>query len=216
YCVHDLKPYAFKTTDSGKTWTRIDKGLPEGAVVHAVREDPMKRGLLYAATETGVFASFDDGAHWQSLQVNLPRSPVHDLVVKGDDLVIATHGRSFWILDDITPLRQVAAAAAATNAFLYTPQTAYRLYYPDEVDMRPPVGQNPPAGALIDYYLPSQLNGDITIDILDAGGKQVRHLTSKKIKKEEQPPEWPDQIRVTDTLPAQKGMNRFVWNLRYD
>src|SRR5204863_446113 len=120
----DIKPYAFKTMDGGKTWTRIDNGIPEGSFVHAVREDPVKRGLLYAATETGVFVSFDDGAHWQSLQINLPRSPVHDLVVKGDDLVIATHGRSFWILDDITPLRQVAAATTASNAFLYAPQTA--------------------------------------------------------------------------------------------
>jgi photosystem II stability/assembly factor-like uncharacterized protein len=214
--LDDIKPHAFKTTDGGKTWTHIDAGLPEGAFVHAVREDTVKRGLLYAATETGVFVSFDDGGHWQSLQINLPRSPVHDLVVKGDDLVVATHGRSFWILDDITPLRQVAQASAATSALLYTPQTGYRLYYPDEVDARPPVGQNPPSGVLIDYYLPAQTNGTLTIDILDAKGGEVRHLSSEKSKKAEQPPEWPDQVHPTDTLPAQQGMNRFVWNLRYD
>ena len=143
--------------------------------------------------------------HWQSLQINLPRSPVHDLVVKGDDLVVATHGRSFWILDDITPLRQVAQASAATSAFLYAPQTGYRLYYPDEVDARPPVGQNPPSGVLVDYYLPAQTNGTLTIDILDAKGGEVRHLSSEKSKKAEQPPEWPDQVHPTDTLPGAAG-----------
>jgi photosystem II stability/assembly factor-like uncharacterized protein len=214
--LDDIKPYAFKTNDGGKTWTRIDMGLPDGAVVHAVREDTVKRGLLYAATELGVFVSFDDGGHWQSLQINLPRSPVHDLVVKGDDVVVATHGRSFWILDDVTPLRQIAAASAATGPFLYTPQTAYRLYYPDEVDMHPPVGQNPPSGVLIDYYLPTPPNGTITMDIVDAKGAVVRHISSVKPKKTEQPPEWPDQVMPTDTLPALQGMNRFVWNLRYD
>lgn len=214
--LDDVKPYVFKTADGGKSWTRLDAGLPEGAFVHAVREDSVKRGLLYAATETGVFVSFDDGGHWQSLQLNMPRSPVHDLVVKGDDLVVATHGRSFWILDDIAPLRQVAAASAASSVFLYTPQTGYHLYYPDDVDARPPVGQNPPSGILVDYYLPSQPGSTIAIDILDAKGGLVRHLTSVKVKKAEQPPEWPDQVHPTDTLPGERGMNRFVWNLRYD
>jgi photosystem II stability/assembly factor-like uncharacterized protein len=214
--LDDIKPYIFKTSDGGKTWTRLDASLPDGSFVHAVREDTLKRGLLYAATETGVFVSFDDGQHWQSLQLNLPRSPIHDLVVKGDDLVVATHGRSFWILDDVTPLRQVAAASAAAGPFLYTPQTGYRLYYPDEVDARPPVGQNPPSGVLIDYYLPSPARGALTMDIVDAKGNVVRHLSSVKSKKAEQPPEWPDQVHPTDTLPAEQGMNRFVWNLRYD
>jgi len=212
--LDDDNPYVFRTNDSGKTWARIDSGL--GSSVHAVREDSVKRGLLYAATETGVFVSFDDGEHWQSLQLNLPRSPVHDIAVTGNNLAVATHGRSFWILDDVTPLRQVAQASAAANVFLYTPETAYRLYYPDSVDMHPPVGQNPPAGILVDYYLPSQPGGAITIDILDANGKEVRHLTSVKSQKAEQPPEWPDQVHPTDTLPALQGMNRFVWNLRYD
>jgi hypothetical protein len=181
-----------------------------------VREDSRKRGLLYAATESGVFVSFDDGRHWQSLQLNLPRSPVHDLVVKGDDLVVATHGRSFWILDDVTPLRQVAAAAAASTAYLYTPATGYRLYYPDQVDTRPPVGQNPPAGILIDYYLTAVPTEAISLDILDANGGVVRHLTSVKAQGAEQPPEWPDQVHPQDTLGMLQGMNRFVWNLRYD
>lgn len=216
HMLDDTKPYVFKTSDAGKTWTRIDAGLPDGSWVHAVREDTVKRGLLFAATETGVFVSFDDGGHWQSLQINLPRSPVHDLVVKGDDIVVATHGRSFWILDDIAPLRQVAEASAASDIFLYTPETAYRLYYPDQVDTRPPVGQNPPPGVLIDYYLPAQANGPITMDIVDSKGAVVRHLTSVKSNKPEQPPEWPDQVHPTETLPSKAGINRYVWNLRYN
>ncbi|MDE1938996.1 MAG: glycosyl hydrolase [Alphaproteobacteria bacterium] len=214
--LDDIRPYIFKTTDGGKNWTQIDAGLPDGAIVHAVREDPVKRGLLYAATETGVFVSFDDGLRWQSLQLNLPHSPVHDLVVKDDDLVVATHGRSFWILDDVTPLRQIAAASAASGPFLYTPETTYRLYYPDSVDARPPVGQNPPAGALIDYVLPPKPQGEVTIDILDAKGNEVRHLTSKTSDEAEQPPEWPDEVHPSKTLPAAAGMNRFVWDLRYN
>lgn len=214
--LDDIKPYVFMTADGGRTWSRIDAGLPDGAVVHAVREDSVRRNLLYAATETGVFASFDTGRHWQSLQLNLPRSPVHDLVVKDDDLVVATHGRSFWILDDVTPLRQVAAAATAATAYLYAPETGYRLYYPDQVDMHPPKGQNPPAGALIDYYLPATPSGTIRLDILDAQGNVVRHLSSAAEKQAEQPPEWPDQVHAQETLPAAQGMNRFVWDLRYD
>jgi photosystem II stability/assembly factor-like uncharacterized protein len=214
--LDDIRPYVFVTRDGGRSWARLDAGLPEGSFVHAVREDSGNRELLYAATETGVFVSFDAGQHWQSLQLNLPRSPVHDLVVSGNDLAIATHGRSFWILDDVTPLRQVSAAASASGAWLYAPQTGYRLYYPDAVDKRPPSGQNPPAGVLIDYYLAAQPAGPVTLEIVDAAGSVVRHLSSAKAKGPEQPPEWPDLIQPTDTLPALKGMNRFVWDLRYD
>ena len=214
--LDDIKPYVFMTSDAGKTWTRIDAGLPEGAFVHAVREDSVKRELLYAATETGVFVSFDSGQHWQSLQLNLPRTPVHDLVVKGDDLAIATHGRSFWILDDVTPLREVGNAAAATGAYLYKPASGVRLYYPDQMDTRPPSGKNPPAGALIDYYLPSAASSPVTLEIVDASGSVVRHLTSVKPRQAEQPPEWPDTVQLVNTLPTAAGMNRFVWDLRYD
>ena len=214
--LDDIMPCIFTTTDGGKTWRRMDTGLPAGAFVHAVREDPVMRGLLYAATETGVFVSFDTGAHWQSLQLNLPRSPVHDLVVRNDDLVIATHGRSFWILDDVTPLRQVQAAAAAPDVYLYKPEVGYRLYYPDQVDARPPAGQNPPPGVLIDYYLGAMPSGPLTLDIVDSSGTTVRHLTSVEPQQAEQPPEWPDEVHPATTLPMTPGMNRFVWNLRYD
>jgi photosystem II stability/assembly factor-like uncharacterized protein len=214
--LDDIKPYVFMTSDGGKSWTRIDAGLPEGSFVHVVREDPVKRELLYAATETGVFVSLDTGRHWQSLQLNLPRTPVHDLVVKDDDLAIATHGRSFWILDNVTPLREAGNAAAATSAYLFKPAAGYRVYYPDQVDTRPPSGENPPAGVLIDYYLPAAPTGPVTLDILAADGSVVRHLTSVKPQQAEQPPEWPDQVHPMNTLPAAAGMNRFVWNLRYD
>jgi photosystem II stability/assembly factor-like uncharacterized protein len=212
--LDDIEPYAWRTADGGKTWTSIVKGLPSGAVVHAVREDPVRRGLLYAGTERGVFVSFDDGAAWQPLQLNLPASPVHDLAVKGDDLVAATHGRSFWILDDVTPLRQVSAAAASDAMVLYTPEVATRLHYPDQVDSRRPVGENPPAGALIDYAFKVQPKDEVTVDILDAQGAVVRHLSSTHSDKVVQPPEWPDQIVPVDTIPAKAGMNRLVWDLR--
>jgi len=214
--LDDLRPYAWKTANNGATWTNISVGLPEGAVVHAVREDPSRAGLLYAGTEMGVFVSFDDGAHWQSLQLNLPPSPIHDLLVKGNDLVVATHGRSFWILDNLTPLRQITPATAAQEVVLYQPQVALRLSYPDEVNTRRPVGENPPAGALIDYVLKSKPAGEVTVNILDAGGKLMRHLSSTKTNKEEQPPEWPDRIVPTDLIPAEAGMNRLVWDLRMD
>src|SRR4029078_2409772 len=130
----------------------VVNGIPEGAYVRAVREDPKRKGLLYAGTETGVYVSFDDGAHWQPLQLNLPVSPIHDLVIKDDDLVVATHGRSFWILDNLTPLRQLATQSNQGDVVVYQPQTALRLHYPTEFDKRQPVGDNPPAGAMIDYY----------------------------------------------------------------
>ena len=210
--LDDIRPYAWKTMDSGANWTPIAAGLPEGAIVHVVREDPVRRGLLYAGTEIGVFASFDDGASWQPLQFNLPITPIHDLVIKGNDLVAATHGRSFWILDDVTPLRQVRSRAA--SMVLYTPQTAVRLHYPDQIDSRHPVGENPPAGAIIDYVLPAAPTGEMTLDVVDSGGKVVRHLSSTTTTKEVQPPEWPDQIVPNDLIPAKAGMNRLVWDLR--
>jgi photosystem II stability/assembly factor-like uncharacterized protein len=214
--LDDFKPYIFKTSDLGKTWSAIVNGIPEGAYVRAVREDPKRKGLLYAGTETGMFVSFDDGAHWQPLQLNLPVSPIHDLVVKDDDLVVATHGRSFWVLDDVTPIRQVSAQSAQADMILYQPQTALRLHYPEEFDKRQPVGDNPPAGAIIDYYFKNAPKDEVTLDILDKDGKLVRHLSSKEKKEGEQPPEWPDRVERPKTIPANEGMNRFAWDLRHN
>ena len=214
--LDDIAPYAFKTTDDGATWTSISAGLPMGAVVHVVREDPVRRGLLYAGTEQGVFVSFDDGSSWGPLQFNLPVTPVHDLTIKGDDLVAATHGRAFWVLDDVTPLRQAGANAAADGVVLYAPERAVRLFYPEQVDSRHPVGQNPPQGALIDYVFAQKPAGEVTLDVLDAQGQVVRHMSSTKTTKEVQPQEWPDQIITSDLIPARAGMNRVVWDLRMD
>jgi photosystem II stability/assembly factor-like uncharacterized protein len=214
--LDDNKPYIFKTTDLGKTWTSITTGIPDGACVHAVREDPKRKGLLFAGTEQGVFVSYDGGGHWQPLKLNLPPSPVHDLVIKDDDLVAATHGRSFWVLDNITPLRQVSAQSTTADAFLYQPQVALRLHYAEEFDRRQPVGENPPAGAMIDYYLKTAPKDEVTLDILDSQGKVVRHLSSKEKKENEQPPEWPDRVEKPKVIPANEGMNRFAWDLRYN
>jgi photosystem II stability/assembly factor-like uncharacterized protein len=214
--LDDFKPYIFKTKDLGKTWSTIVRGIPDGAYVHAVREDPKRKGLLYAGTELGVLVSFDDGANWQPLQLNLPVTPIHDLVIKDDDLVVATHGRSFWVLDDLTPLRQVNAQAAVADVILYQPQTAVRLQYPEEFDKRQPVGDNPPPGAIINYYFKTAPKEEVSLDILDASGKLVRHLSSKEKKEGEQPPEWPDRVERVKTIPANEGMNRFAWDLRYD
>ncbi len=214
--LDDFKPYIFKTTDLGKTWSAITNGIPDGAYTHAVREDPKRKGLLYAGTELGVYFSLDDGGHWQPLQLNLPQSPIHDLVVKDDDLVAATHGRSFWVLDNLTPLRQVDAQKNSAEVVLYQPETALRLHYPEEFDKRQPVGDNPPPGAMIDYYFKSAPKDEVALDIFDAQGKLVRHLSSKEKKENEQPPEWPDRVEPVKTIPANEGMNRFAWDLRYN
>lgn len=214
--LDDIKPYIFKTNDSGHNWTAITNGIPEGAYVRAVREDPKRRGLLYAGTELGVYVSFDDGGHWQPLQMNLPTSPIHDLVVKDDDLVVATHGRAFWVLDDLTPLRQVNDQVAQADLKLYEPQTAVRLHYPEQVDIHQAAGTNPPPGALIDYYFKNAPKDEVALEILDPQGKVLRHLSSKEKEGDTQPPEWPDQVQAPKTIPAKEGMNRFAWDLRYD
>jgi len=214
--LDDFKPYIFRTTDLGKTWNAIVHGIPDGAYVHAVREDPKRKDLLYAGTELGVFVSFDDGARWQPLQLNLPVSPIHDLVIKDDDLVVATHGRSFWVLDDLTPIRQLNTQSTQADVILYQPQTALRLHYPEEFDKRQPVGDNPAPGAIIDYYFKTARKEEVSLEIVDASGKIVRRLSSKEKKESEQPPEWPDRVERVKTIPANEGMNRFAWDLRYD
>jgi photosystem II stability/assembly factor-like uncharacterized protein len=215
--LDDLKPLIYRTHDSGKTWTRIMTGIPDGAYVHAVREDPIVKGLLYAGTELGVFTSADDGAHWQPLQLNLPTTPVHDLIVKDNDLIAATHGRSFWILDDVSPLRQSAAGIAGGDFHLFQPAPAVRLHFPDQVERRLPVGDNPPAGAVIDYYLkvkPAQ--GDaVTLEILSADGQLLRRISNQRSGNDaEQPEEWTDREKPAELIPDAAGANRFAWDLR--
>ena len=213
--LDDFKPLIYRTHDFGKTWTRIVTGIPEGAYVRAVREDPVRAGLLYAGTELGVYVSVDDGAHWQPLQLNLPTVPVHDLAIKDADLVAATHGRSFWILDDLSPLRQAASVRADEDFHLFTPATAVRLHVPEQVERRLPSGDNPPPGAVVDYYLKAApaANEEITLEFLDGDGKLLKRYSNRKAADTaEQPPEWVDREPPADVIPAAAGANRFAWN----
>ena len=176
----DFHPYLYKTADYGKTWTKITGGLPDNVFTHAIREDTVRKGLLFAGTETGIWVSFDDGAGWQSLQLELPTAPVHDLAIHGNDLIVATHGRAFWILDDISPLREMTSQQASEDAHLFKPETAYRFrgfgfHLPGGVA----AGENPPSGAIIDYALKTAPKESITLEILDSKGKLVRKYTSK-------------------------------------
>jgi photosystem II stability/assembly factor-like uncharacterized protein len=210
----DFRPYIFRTRDAGKTWILAANGIPEGSYVRSVREDPKRKGLVYAGTETGLYFSIDDGGHWQPLKLNLPTVPIHDLAIHGDDLIVATHGRAFWVLDDISLLREVDANSANAEAILYKPTAALRLHLPDQVERRGPVGDNPPPGAIINYYFKSAPKGEVKIEIMDASGKVIRSLSSKEKKEFEQPQEWPDQVKEVTTIPANAGMNRYAWNLR--
>jgi len=214
--LDDLKPYLYKTNDYGKTWAKITNGIADGAYTHVVREDPRQKGLLYAGTETGIYVSFDDGAHWQSLKLNLPTTPIHDLIVKDDDLAVATHGRSFWVLDDVSPLRQLGAQSANEEMILYKPRPAYRLRWPEEFERRQPVGQNPPPGAIVSFYFKAAPKGEVALEILDSQGKVVRKYSSLEKKEAETPPEWPDREPPQEKIPTEAGLNRFVWNLRYE
>jgi hypothetical protein len=150
------------------------------------------------------------------LKLNLPAVPIHDLEIHGDDLVAATHGRSFWVLDDITPLRQLDAVSANSEMVLYRPQTALRLHLPTDIDRRGPVGDNPPPGVIIDYYFKTAPKDEVKLEIIDSNSKVVRTLSSKEKKGDEQPPEWPDQVKEITTIPASAGMNRYAWNLRWE
>jgi photosystem II stability/assembly factor-like uncharacterized protein len=215
--LDDFRPYLFRTRDYGRTWTAVTAGLAEPAFLNAVREDPVRRGLLFAATELGVAVSFDDGDLWQALQLNLPATSVRDLVVHGNDLVIGTHGRAFWILDDISPLRQQASG----DVFLYRPATAVRIYsaaflgtpLPPEV----PQAKNPPGGAIIDYYLKSVPQTLVTLEVLNEGGEVIRRYSSAETEK---PAETRRQavadiwIAPPVRLTARAGLNRWVWDLR--
>jgi len=244
--LDDMNPHFWRTHDGGKTWKEINNGIAAGAVSNAIREDPRKKGLLYASTDTQVWVSFDDGDNWHSLRLNMPAISVRDIEVKDDDkcmcsdLVAGTHGRGFWILDDVTPLRQAAEAAAASSAYLFKPATAVRVRFatndptpwPPEV----PAGENPPPGAIVDYYLPSASGGEVKLEILNTAGKVLRSYTSNDAVRNPDPatdpvaynklcqqnPTAPDcGLPLYWPAPQQSvktaaGMHRFTWDMHYD
>ena len=219
--LDDMRPHLFRTHDGGKTWKEINNGIPDGAATSTIREDPKRKGLLYAGTETQVYVSFDDGDHWHSLRLNMPASSVRDLQVKDDDLVAGTHGRGYLILDDLTPLRQYAASLASANAHLYAPETTFRV----RNNMNPPTpwppdmatGKNPPNGAIVDYYLGPKFSGPVEIQIVDSKGG----LISKFSSTDPIPPfdpRYPDPAywaRPPLTVPTTAGHHRFLWDMRY-
>jgi photosystem II stability/assembly factor-like uncharacterized protein len=216
YKLDDYRPFAYVTRDYGKTWKKITDGIPEDTFVRVVREDPAKKGLLYAGTETGIYVSFDDGVRWQSLQLNLPVVPATDIAVKDNDVVVATQGRSFWILDDVSPLRQLTKEAAAEDVHLYKPAPAPRFFGLSVP--RPNVGMNPPNGAVVYYGLKAAPKDDeeVTLEVRDKSGTLVRKLSSKP-KKDAEPNPLAEFLGVdlpSDQLPAKAGLNRYAWNLR--
>lgn len=219
--LDDQKPHIYRTHDGGKTWTEIVRGLPENAPVNAVREDPVRKGLLFAGTERAVFVSFNNGDDWHPLRLNMPATSIRDLVVHGDDVVVGTHGRSFWILDDITPLRQIAAGDVKA-VHLFAPQTAVRvrwnMYTDTPLPPEEPAGQNPPDGAILNYYLKEPVGGPIALEIRDDKGNLVRRYASDDKPEPvnanalEIPTHW---IRPPQILSTAAGSHRFVWDLHY-
>jgi photosystem II stability/assembly factor-like uncharacterized protein len=222
--IDDLHPYIYRTHDGGKTWKLIISGLPADAPVDTVREDPVRKGLLFAGTETSVWVSFDDGDHWQSLQLNLPHTSMRDVAIHENDLIVATHGRSFWILDDITPLRQLAESGMNSETYLFKPAPAYRVrrstYSDTPVPPDEPAGKNPPDGAILDYFLSQPASGPVALEIVDGQGKLVRRysstdkpeVTEAELEKQLIPLYW---IRMPRILSATAGMHRWVWDLHY-
>jgi len=220
--IDDFQPHVLRTRDGGASWQEIDTGLPRDHFVSVVRIDPAKPGLLYAGTDNGVFVSFDDGAQWSPLQQNLPSAWVTDLLVHGDDLIAATQGRSIWVLDDVAPLREIAGGLPNAPAHLFAPANVVRVHPDNNADTplppETPAGENPPAGAIIDYWLGANMTGPVTLQILDDSGQVVKGYSSV------QPPEhlkadryfakaW---VEPPATLSAGPGMHRFVWNLRHE
>ncbi|HAK57226.1 MAG TPA: glycoside hydrolase, partial [Acidobacteria bacterium] len=219
--LDDLRPHIYRTRDGGRSWTHIANGIPDGGPVNVVREDPRRPGLLFAGTERTVYVSFDDGDNWQSLRLNLPATSIRDLIIKDDDLVIGTHGRGFWILDDITPLRQIAPATVAGGPHLFEPQRAWRFRWNKYTDTPPPpeepAGENPPDGAILHYYLANDARGPVTMEILDADGGLVRRHSSADpleppLEGQNVPDYWP---RLQQALSAEAGLHRFVWDMHY-
>jgi len=199
--VNNRDPFVYKTNDYGQTWTPITSGIPHNMLsyAHCIREDPVRKGLLFLGTENAVYVSFDDGGNWQPLQSNLPHAPAYWIAMQEHfhDLVLATYGRGFWILDDITPLEQMTAQNMAAEAYLYAPRDAYRFRnatQPESMPNDPTVGQNPPYGASINYYLKAAPRGGARLAIVDGSGRTVRTLTAS----------------------AQPGVNRVWWDLRFE
>ena len=222
--LDDLHPHIYRTRDFGATWAEITSGIADNAPSNVVREDPSRKGLLYAGTETSVYVSFNDGDSWQSLQLNLPHTSMRDLTIHGDDLIVGTHGRSFWILDDVTPLRQLSDELAKSVSYLFAPQQAIRFRWnrnpdtplPPEI----PGGKNPPDGAIIDYYLATSATTPVTLDILDPTGALVRRYSStdKPLPMEELAAHHPIPmywVRPRQILSAEAGMHRFIWDVHY-
>ena len=217
----DLRPHVWRTHDYGASWTDISAGLPADSFVSVVRADPQKAGLLYAGTNLGVFVSLDDGAHWQSLQRNLPTAWVRDLLVHGNDLIAATQGRAIWVLDDLTPLRQATAATERAPVHLFTPAPAVRVRANENKDTplppETPLGQNPPAGAIIDYRLAAAAHGPVTLEIRDSAGQLVRRYASddQPAKRDAERYFAKGWLKAPAQLSGAAGMHRFVWDLRY-
>lgn len=223
--INDMKPYIYRTDDGGKHWQLIVDGLPDNEPVDTVREDPVRRNLLFAGTENAVWVSFDAGDHWQSLQLNLPHTSMRDLWIHDDDLVVGTHGRGFWILDDITPLRQITDEVAKSRACLFEPAPAYRYRRDTNTDtpLPPefPAGKNPPDGAIIDYYLASAQAGKVALGIYDSENRPVRFysstdempFTAESLAKTLRVPTY--WVKWPKILSAEAGMHRWLWDLHY-
>jgi hypothetical protein len=220
--LDDTRPHVYRTRDGGKTWAHVTAGIPEDeGIVNAVREDPRRRDLLYAGTERQVWVSFDGGDRWQSLRVNMPATSVRDLVVKDDDLVAGTHGRGFWILDNVTPLRQMRPAVLEAGAHLFAPAGALRVRWSKNTDtpLPPdePAAPNPPDGTAIDYHLKAAVK-HVALEVLDAEGRLVRRYTSDDpplppVEGRNIPDYW---IRPPQVLSTEAGLHRFVWDLRHE
>ena len=220
--LEDLHAYLYRTHDFGKTWQQASSGIPEGSFLNCVREDPLRKGLLYACTELGVYVSFNNGDAWQSLQLNMPATSIRDLVVHGDDLVVATHGRSFWILDDASPLRLMSAQVSAADLWLFKPAMAYRVRPGSDpgtpVPMDEALAENPADGAVVDYWLKDKARGPVDLEIFNADGSLVRRFSSGDLLPKPNPKNLPiamEWVREAPPLSAEAGMHRFVWDLRY-
>jgi photosystem II stability/assembly factor-like uncharacterized protein len=219
--LDDLRPHIYRTRDGGTNWTEVTSGIPDNENADVVREDPERKGLLFAGTERAVYVSFDDGDHWQSLRLNMGASSIRDLIIKGDDLCVATHGRGFWILDNITPLRQLQASITSAPALLFRPQTALRVRWNTNSDTPLPpdvaAGENPPDGAMIDYYIGTGGLGTATLEIKDEAGQVVRRYSSADPLPTPDPalsipPYW---VRPPQKLAGEPGMHRFLWDMHY-